>query len=133
MVAVLIMQPHSAVLRANRCNQRFTVRGHRNPFLRGRAESDLFGCSVGKTLAPDVKLVSLNREVDPLPVRRPATGKTSLAGRTNNADVAIATKGSDTAWHQVATAIHFDHQYPSPIRRQIGMMGHAAVAWRNVH
>src|SRR5207237_10101657 len=78
MVAIFVVQPYGAVLRADGCNQRLTISGHRNALLRGRAESKLFGFSVRKTLTPDVKFAGLNIQVHPLTIERPCAGNTPL-------------------------------------------------------
>ena len=41
MVAILVVQPHRGVLRADGGDERFSVRGHRNALLGGRAECHL--------------------------------------------------------------------------------------------
>src|SRR4030095_5420374 len=72
MVAAGIMDPHRALPAADRRQEGPAVASKMNPFFFGDAGRDLFGRSVGETLAPDVISVScVGGKVHPLPVGRP--------------------------------------------------------------
>ena len=128
MVSVLVVQPHGVVLRANGCNERFAVRGHRDAFLRGWAKGELLRFSIWKALPPDMKVIRPGCQIDPFPIRRPRAQKTRPVGRAHNFNFIGAIEWNDPAGDNFASAVHLNDEHPSSVRRKEGMMGHAAFA-----
>src|SRR5260370_42392732 len=75
-IAILVVEPHSAVLGADGRNERLAVRGHRNALLRGGTGGELLRLTARKTLPPEMKFVSSSGELHQLTVRRPSAGNT---------------------------------------------------------
>ena len=132
MVSVLVVQPHRPVLRPDRGNERLAVRRHRNSFLRRWAKGELLWFSIWKTLPPDVKVIRLGCEIDPFTIRRPRARKTRPGGRAYNSNFVRALEWNDTAGNNFASAVHLNNEYPSAVRRKVGMMGHTAFAGGHV-
>ena len=133
MVAVFIVKPDRAVLRAHRSNQRFTIGRHGHPFLGSRPKGDLFRFAAGKTHPPDVKFIAGRVEIQPFSVRRPRAGNAGLINRADQSRRPGLRKRNHATGDQLAAAAHFHHQHVFPVRRKIGMMGHAAIAFRHVY
>src|SRR5271154_2786579 len=128
MVSILIVQPHRPVLRPGRSNERLAVRRHRYSFLRRWAKGELLWLSIWKALPPDVKGIRLGCEIDPFPIRRPRAQTTRSVGRAYNSNFIRAIEWNDPAWNNFVLAVHLNNEYPSAVRRKVGMMGHAAFA-----
>src|SRR5277367_1608699 len=131
-VSVLIVQPHRPVLRPGRGDERLAVRRHRYSFLRRWAKGKLLWLAIRKTLPPDVEVIRSGGEIDPFPIRRPSARTTGAVGRADNSNFIRAIEWNDPAGNNFASAVHLNNEYPSGVRRKVGMMGHAAFAGGHV-
>src|SRR5271170_4843263 len=120
------MQPHSLVLRPDSGYERFAVRRHRYSLLGRWAKGELLWLSIRKALPPDMKGIRLGCEIDPFSVRRPSARTTGAIGRANYLSVICALEWSDAAGQNFALTAHLNNEYPSAIRRKVGMVSHAA-------
>src|SRR5271154_5897209 len=127
-VSVLIVQPHRPVLGPDRSNERLAVRRHRYSYLRGWAKGQLFRLSIWKALPPDMKVIRPGCQIDPFTIRRPRARKTCPVGRAYDSNFIRAIEWNDPAGNNFVLAVHLNNEYPSAVRRKVGMMGHAAFA-----
>src|SRR5258708_37913362 len=97
--------------------------------IRG-SERSLWGLSVGKTLAPKIRVsANLSGEIHPVPARGPRRGKTRTRGPDGTARRAAVERHEATT--PIGRSVHLYNQHAFSIWRQIGIVRHAAfVTWQ---
>src|SRR5579859_1431840 len=148
MFAGVIVNPDGTISGTDGSDQGTTVGRDHHPFLRSRSGGELFRCAIGEVLAPDVRVGALKIDVvcetglgkggdiDPFAVRGPGAAGARLCGRSDvkRGDIILSggVEGHHTAGTEVSPTIHLHNENPLAVRGEIGMMGHAAVVWRNI-
>src|SRR5580704_848267 len=134
MLALFVVEPHRAVLRPDRCDERLAIRGHGYSLLRRRPKRQLLRFPVRKLLSPDVSLpVIFFTQIHPFAVGAPGGVPANTVRVSHHASFAVAVKGNHSARHYISMIVHLDYEYPLPVRREVRVMRHASLSGWDVH